>query len=623
MTQSRRLLAQGTLDAGARSQKTIHDLIQGHAERSPGAVAIASPSRQPLTYHGLHTQVERTVSTLQSLGVGRHDRVAIVLPNGPEMAAAFLAISSGATSAPLNPAFGTDEFEFYLSDLSPKALLVGSGMDSPARAVARAQGIPTLELSPVSEAEAGVFTLEGDVRHGEAVYGFAQPDDVALVLYTSGTTSRPKLVPLTHSNLCASAAHMRDTYELDEDDRCLNVMPLFHIHGLAVALFAPLVAGGSVICTPGFDTLRFFDWVDTFSPTWYTAVPTMHLAILGEADANRAIIARRPMRFICSRSAALPAPVMVELEQVFGAPALEAYGLTEASHVASNRLPPHKRKPGAVGRAAGPEVTIMDEAGNVLAAEKTGEIVVRGDNVFQGYDGDPEATRNSFVNGWFRTGDQGYLDEDGYLLIAGRIKEIINRGGEKVGPKEVDDALLDQPAVAQAVTFAVPHPTLGEDVAAAVVLREGALATGQQIREWAFARLAAHKVPSQVLILDQIPTGPTGKVQRTCLAEELAHALRPAFVPPRNRVEDALTGMWTEVLGRHQVGIHDNFFALGGDSLTATRLVSRVREVFHLELPLDTVFREPVLAEQALVLEEIMLSKIEGLTEEEALRARE
>ena len=622
MIQPQQQPAQGSLDASARSHETIYDLVKGHAERRPSAVAIASPSRQPLTYRRLCTQVEYAVCALQSLGVGCHDRVAMVLPNGPETAAAFLAVSSCATSAPLNPAYGSEEFEFYLSDLNAKALLVGSGMDSPARVVARAQGIPIVELSPTLEAEAGVFTIQSNDRRRKPKCGTAQPSDVALALYTSGTTSRPKLVPLTHTNLGTSAIHMRDTYELDADDRCLNIMPLYHIHGLAVALLAPLVAGGSVVCTPGFDASRFFEWVDAFSPTWYTAVPTMHLAILGEAEANQEVISRRPMRFICSRSAALPHPVMAGLEQVFGVPALEAYGLTEASpHVAGNRLPPHRRRHGSAGKAAGPELAIMDEGGSLLAAGKTGEIVVRGENVFRGYEDDPEANRNSFVDGWFRTGDQGYLDEDGYLFFTGRIKEIINRGGEKIAPKQIDDVLLDHPAVSQAVTFAAPHPTLGEDIAAAVVLQEGAMVTEKELREWAFARLADHKVPSQVLIIDQMPTNSMGKVQRRRVAEILGKELRPIFVAPSSALETGLAKLWSEVLSLDQVGAYDNFFALGGDSISATRLVSRAREVFSVELPLTSVFREPVLADQALIIEESILSRLESLSEEEARRA--
>lgn len=597
--------------------RTILDLLAIWAERTPRASAILAPNRKPLSYHGLYWQIQDSIKQLRAMGLGRNDRIAMVLPNGPEMAVAFLAVSSAATSVPLNPALGVDDFKYYFSDLKPKALLVDAQTASPARAVARTLGIPVLELVPTLEAESGIFALEGDERQDTAPVGTAQSDDIALILYTSGTTSRPKLVPLTHANLWTSAMQMKDTYELDPDDRCLNIMPLFHIQGLAVALLAPLAAGGSVVCTPSFDASHFFGWLDTFSPTWYSAVPTMHLAILGQAETSQTVIARHPLRFVCSRSAALPARVMVELERVFGAPAVEAYGLTEASsNVTSNRLPPQQQKPASVGKASGPEVAIMDEGEALVTAGQSGEIVIRGDNVFQGYEGNPEANRESFVDGWFRTGDQGYLDEDGFLLITGRIREVINRGGEKIAPKEIDDLLLEQPAVEQAVTFAVPHSTLGEDIAAAVVLRKGTSATEQQIREWAFARLAAYKVPSQVLILDKLPTGATGKVRRTRLAEELAPSLRPTFVAPRTWVEDALMEIWAEVLSLDQIGIYDNFFVLGGDSLSATRLVSRIRVVFHVELPLESVFREPVLADQALFIEDLILSKIESLPDE-------
>jgi acyl-CoA synthetase (AMP-forming)/AMP-acid ligase II len=561
------------------------------------------------------------VATLNAIGMGRNDRVAIVLPNGPEMATAFLAVAAGATSAPLNPAYHANEFDFYLSDLNAKALIIQSGMDSPAIAVAQTRGIPIIELSPVLEAEAGIFTVKGDKHSRAARNGFAQPHDVALVLHTSGTTSRPKIVPLTQANLCTSAHNIRMAFELIDRDRCLNVMPLFHIHGLIAAILSSLVSGASVVCTPGFDASKFFGWLEEFRPSWYTAVPTMHQAILERVASNRDIIARCPLRFIRSCSASLPLKVMTQLESVFNAPAIESYGMTEAAHqMTSNPLPPRQRKPGSVGVATGPKVAIMDEAGNLLPTGEIGEIVIRGANVTRGYESNPEANENAFTNGWFRTGDQGLMDDDGYLFITGRLKEIINRGGEKIAPREVDEALMDHPAVAQAVTFAVPHATLGEDVAAAVVLRENALATEREIRELAFARLADYKVPSQVVLVDEIPKGPTGKLQRIGLAEKLAAQLKGKFVAPRDPVEDALAGIWTEVLGIEPVGVCDNFFALGGDSLLATQLISRVRAAFRVELPLGTIFREPTVAEQALVIEDMLLKEIEELTEEEAQR---
>jgi acyl-CoA synthetase (AMP-forming)/AMP-acid ligase II len=299
-------------------------------------------------------------------------------------------------------------------------------------------------------------------------------------------------------------------------------MPLFHIHGLMAALLSSLLAGASVCCTPGFNALQFFAWLDGEKPTWYTAVPTMHQAILSRAARNQEIIDAANLRFVRSSSASLPPQVMGELEATFRAPVIEAYGMTEASHqMTSNPLPPRPRKVGTVGIAIGLDVAIMDKEGNLLPPNTTGEIVIRGRNVTPGYENNPQANAENFTNGWFRTGDQGIQDEDGYLTITGRLKEIINRGGEKISPREVDEVLMDHPAVQQAVTFAMPHPKLGEEVAAAVVLRDGAEATERDIRDFAAERLAPFKVPRKVLILTEIPKGPTGKLQRIGLAEKL------------------------------------------------------------------------------------------------------
>jgi len=422
----------------SQQNQCIHHLIETQAGSIPNAVAIAAPGRDLLTYDRLHTHIADTVKALNSMGIGRNDRVAIVLPNGPEMALAFLAVSSGATSAPLNPDYRASEFEFYLSDLNARALIVQSGTDSPAIAVARSLDIPVIRLSPVSGEGAGIFRLKCDKRQRPVDTGFAQPDDVALVLHTSGTTSRPKIVPLTHANICISARNIRSALRLTGDDRCLNVMPLFHIHGLMGATLSSLSAGASIVCTPGFYAPRFFQWMDEFHPTWYTAVPTMHQAILTRAASNRQSIEGCPLRFVRSSSASLPPKVMENLEREFDAPVIESYGMTsygmtEAAHqMTSNPLPPGKRKAGSVGLAAGPEVAIMDETGNLLTKGKIGEIVIRGDSVTGGYENNPEANKSAFTNGWFRTGDQGYLDSDSYLFITGRLKEIINRAGEKI-----------------------------------------------------------------------------------------------------------------------------------------------------------------------------------------------
>lgn len=599
----------------------IHHLIEGRAKRTPDAIAIEAPGRTALTYRRLHNHIHDVVTKLNAMGVGRNDRVAIVLPNGPEMAVAFLAVAAGATSAPLNPAYRAKEFDFYLLDLKARALMIHSEMDSPARTVARARGIAIIELMPQLREDAGIFTLTGDEQSHSANIGFSQPDDAALVLHTSGTTSRPKIVQLTQTNLCISARNIKVALELVDSERCLNVMPLFHIHGLIGAILSSLFAGARVVCTQGFDAPKFFEWLKEFRPTWYTAVPTIHQAILQHASSNRDIIERCPLRFIRSSSSSLPPRVMSELESVFKTPVIESYGMTEASHqMASNPLPPQKRKPGSVGIAAGPKVAIMNEAGNLLPLGEIGEIVIRGANVTQGYENNPAANKSAFTDDWFRTGDQGYLDSDSYLFITGRLKEIINRGGEKISPREVDEVLIDHPAVAQVVTFAVPHPKLGEDMAAAVVLRENTSVTEKEIREFAFARLADYKIPSQVLIVNEIPKGPTGKLQRIGLAEKLAPKLKPVYMASRNPVENTLANIWTEVLGIERVGINDNFFALGGDSLLAAQIVSRIHTAFQIELQLKAIFKDPTLAGQAFKIAELVIDEIEEMTEDDARR---
>jgi oxalate---CoA ligase len=488
-----------------------------------GTPALAAPERPALDFGGLRRLMGDTVGALNGLGIGRGGRVAIVLPNGPEMAAAFLAIGAGAATAPLNPAYREDEFDFYLSDLEPRALVLAAGLESPARTVAARRGIPIIELVAQPEQPAGSFRLRTSAAASAAAGGgMAEPDDVALLLHTSGTTSRPKLVPLSQRNILASARHIGATLVLTPPDRCLNIMPLFHIHGLIGAVLSSLTAGGSVVCTPGFNALRFFGWLDEAAPTWYSAVPTMHQAILARAERNREVIARRKLRFIRSSSASLPPPVMAELEQTFGCPVIESYGMTEASHqMTSNPLPPRPRKPGTVGPAAGPEVAVVDETGKPVGAGATGEVVIRGPNVTAGYVANLAANASAFTDGWFRTGDQGVLDADGYLTITGRLKELINRGGEKISPREVDDLLMTHPAVAQAVTFALPHDKLGEEVAAAIVLREGRSATERELRDFVSTRLADFKVPRKVVFLAEIPKGATGKLQRIGLAAKL------------------------------------------------------------------------------------------------------
>jgi acyl-CoA synthetase (AMP-forming)/AMP-acid ligase II len=619
------------------SHREIYQNLKAQAQKNPDSIAIAAPERLPLTYRCLLGQIDSVIRQLNFLGIDRFDRVAVALPNGPEMAVAFLAIASCAICAPLNPAYRQKEFDFYLSDLNAKALIVHSQVAEPARIAAKQRGIPIIELSPVLTAEAGIFTLSGGEAQSPASGGLAQPEDVALVLHTSGTTSRPKIVPLTHANLCTSADNIQLVLQLSQSDRCLNVMPLFHIHGLVGVLLSSLSAGASVVCTSGFYAPKFFDWLESFRPTWYSAVPTMHQGILARTDANREIIARCPLRLIRSSSAPLPPQVMAELESVFNVQVIESYGMTEAAHqMSSNPLSPRQRKSGSVGIAAGPEVAIMDREGNLLPPGEIGEVVIRGANVTLGYENNPEANESAFTKGWFGTGDLGYLDTDGYLFLKGRIKETINRGGEKIFPREVDEVLLEHPAVKQVVTFAATHTLLGEEVAAAIVLKENASATEQEIKEFVAQKLADFKVPRVVLFVDEIPKGPTGKLQRIGLAEKLGlqpsdpTAPRPEFVPPRTPIEEQLVNIWSFVLNIEPIGIYDNFFQLGGDSILATQIVNRVFESIQVELSFSIFFGQPTVANMAVKIAQIqaetvrsdelttLLVELESLTDKEA-----
>ena len=498
---------------------TLTSMLAAHAEDAP---AIGASEKSWLTYGALRSLSQEVRTSLRANGIGAKDRVAIVLPNGAAMASAFITIAQAATTAPLNPNYREDEFAFYLEDLTAKAIVLEAGYSGAAEAAARRQGLAILRLQQDSTV-AGKFSLTGEGAGDEGDDNVPDQDDIALILHTSGTTSRPKIVPLLQSNVTASARNIAVSLNLTSSDRCLNVMPLFHIHGLIAAVASSLSVGASICCTSGFNAMTFFASMAEAKPTWYTAVPTMHQAILSRAGRNEDTIKANPLRFLRSSSASLPAQVMEALRETFNAPVVEAYGMTEATHqMCCNPL--ERQKPGSVGVAAGPEVRIAHETENHLI-QGIGEVVISGPNVTPGYESNPDANAKNFfeANGkrWFRTGDQGSFDKDGFLELTGRLKEIINRGGEKISPLEVDGVLMDFPAIAQVVTFALPHPKLGEEVAAAVVLREGQTATERDIRDFAATRMADFKVPRKVVILDEIPKGATGKMQRIGMAEKL------------------------------------------------------------------------------------------------------
>ena len=492
---------------------TLTEVLGAGLAASP---ALVSPDGPSYTYGELREQVAAFAAALRRLGIGRQDRVASIFPNGPEAVIAFLAVAEVATSAPLNPAYKEDEFRFYLDDTEARAVLLPPGAYPAARA-ALPEGIRLIE---VEIDRGGRVHLDGrPAEVGEATVGNRRPapDDVALILHTSGTTSRPKMVPIRHRNLAASVANIVATYELGPEDVTLCVMPLFHIHGIVASCLSTFGSGGTVVVPSKFNPMSFWPLVKEHRATWYSAVPTIHQMLLMRSGTSRPEGAGT-LRFIRSSSSALPPEVMRRLEERFGAPVLEAYGMTEASHqMASNPLPSRgEHRAGSVGLGTGVEIGIMDEAGALLPAGATGEIVIRGPNVVDGYANNPEASAAAFSEGWFRTGDQGFLDPAGYLTLTGRLKEMINRGGEKIAPREIDDVLLEHPAVAEAVAFGVPHEAWGEEVAAAVVIR--APVTEKELLAHCRERLADFKVPRVLHIVEAIPRTATGKIQRRSVA---------------------------------------------------------------------------------------------------------
>lgn len=495
-------------------EKTIRNMIN---QQNDDLIFLTSEKNEKLSYGEFKIFNEKISRQLAATNVKNSDRAAIVLPNGPLMASSFLSISSYMSAAPLNPSYKQEEFEFYLDDLKPKFLLVEPNSKSLAVIAAKNLNIPVFEMKISDNQPLGTFELFDK----ETNYKNPNDYDEALVLHTSGTTSRPKIVPLSNLNIFTSAVNISKSLKLTADDHCLNIMPLFHIHGLIAVLSASAKVGASVCTSNGFNALKFLDLAETQNISWYSGVPTMHQAILLRAQKNSDKAKKLNLRFIRSSSASLPPAIFEQLNDIFQTPVIEAYGMTEATHqMTSNPLPPAIQKPGLVGMPAGPEICIMNDKNEKLSQGEIGEICIKGDNVTNGYENNPEANKQSFVNDWFRTGDEGFFDKDGYLKISGRLKEIINKGGEKISPLEVDNILMDFLPIDQALCFGYKDKMLGEDIAVAIKLKENKSCTENDIKSYANQKLAKFKIPKKIFIVEDIPKGATGKLQRIGLAKK-------------------------------------------------------------------------------------------------------
>ncbi len=596
MTAARVRAAEDASAAGAEGA-TLRRWLSSRAQASPSSPALLAPGGLALSYAELSGVVARAGEWLASSGLSTGSRIAVCLPHGVALALALLAVGCHATAVALHSGLAASELAALLADARADAMLALPG-DALAARLARQQGIVHLAL----DLDAWLSGPPPDA-HARKAHGHAgpAPDDTAFVLFTSGTTGPPKRVPLSHRQVLASAGNIARHLALAADDRGLCLMPLFHSHGLVGGLLAPLAAGSSVVCTPGFDGAAFLSWIDEFRPTWYTAAPTIHRAV---ADLARDAHARRApwhptLRFIRSASSAMPPELLRRLESLWAAPVIESYGMTEsATQMASNPLPPGRRKAGSVGLPAGAELRVVDAAGRDQPAGSVGAIVARGPVVFGGYEDAPAANAGAFRDGWFVTGDHGWFDADGYLYIVGREADIINRGGEKFAPFDVEQALLRLPAVAQAAAYPVPHPTLGEDVHAAVVLERGHHVPAQALRAALFGTIAAFKIPARIHVLSEIPTSAGGKLQRRRLHEAMERAALAASSGARGftAIEARVARLFAGLLGRPVGSPDDNFLALGGDSLSAARLAQTVNRTWGLALSASAALAAPTVA---------------------------
>ncbi len=594
---------------------TMYEAVRRWAEITPDAPAIAARGLSPLTYRDLLGVIDGIGGALNASGLGRGDRVAIVHPGGADLASAIMGVSSYATAVPLNPSLTAGEFAGYLHTLDVDAVAVARGAGARVRIAADKLGLAVLDIEPAAVSVAGKVGLWGATAGPPENPGPAAPDDVTVILSTSGTTSASKLVPIKHRHMIARGEDTAARFGMGPGDRVLNMMPMFHIGGLGAGLHYLLYSGAATLPIPQLDVPTIFQHLEDFQPTFLMGTYTIYHAIDAQADRyERAIALAAPhIRVIRSGTGKLEPEIAQKLETIFEAPVIQAYGSSETGFMAAEPLPPKRCKPGSVGLTASTEVIILDDAGTTLQPGRRGEIVVRGPMIFDGYENAPETNRTAFSDGWFRTGDQGYFDQDDYLFLTGRLKEMINRGGQKITPNEVDDALLAHPGVEAAAAFPVPHPTLGEEIAAAVVLAPGAVVREETLSEFLRGRLASFKVPRRLLFVDEIPKGPTGKVQRHKLTEAF-HLDVSATAAPQptgtqaepqtgqhtpSALERRLQALWAESLGIDAVGLHDNFFMLGGDSLQAIDLFLNIEQTLGHRLPRAILFEAGTVAEMA------------------------
>jgi len=562
--------------------------IQAHANR----LAVLAPGRPPLTYAKLGRQLDAVARTLADAGYGRRSRLAIALPEGPEFAVAVLAVCRTAVCAPLNPRLEQQTLATLLRAMRIDALVVANGEDSSAVRAAREAGADLVRLNAAPCSDAGSFTLLAEHPRASVALELPAPEDIAFLGHTSGTTGMPKIVPYEQFRAVEAALNRAASGQLGETDRILLLTPLYSLGGIRRTLLPPLLVGGSIICPVSHDAKALVDLLQELSPTEFMASPAMQMALLDEFGRHGSR-ARHALRRIYSTFSELPEQVRDRLETVFGVPIILTYGMTEAGNIAQTAFPPERAPPGSVGRAVKKEVAVVDAAGHIARLDAEGEILVRGPEVFNGYENDAESTRKAFLDGWFRTGDLGRIDRDGFVFLIGRVKDIINRGGDKIAPSEVESVLMQHPAVRDAAVFSLPHATLGEDIAAAIVVSDEHWTSESELRRHLRQRLTPFKVPARIIVMEALPRNQLGKVDRAALAKGVEEQTPPDMEAPQGEWEIRVARIFSAVLAESHIGRQDNFFDLGGDSLRGVRVLASVEEAFGLAVPLELLFDNP------------------------------
>ena len=596
----------------------LFERIAQHAAERPLAIAVGAPLREPLLYRDMPSVLDGVRQWTADQGFLRGDVIGLCMQSGPEMALTLLGSSMHCTVAPLDPAFSAQELKASLQRLGARGLITDASMTA-ANIAAAQLDLPSVAAPLLSK---GPIGRSKEFASRSALMSPVPPDHVMILLQTSGTTGLPKRVPLRMANIGGQARNMADSMGLSTTDSSLVMMPLFHMHGFS-CITASLWSGGRSICTPGYAPSRFFGWVAELRPTWYSAVPTVHADILS-------VLARQPdkamghgLKFVRSLSAALPDEVRNGTEQLLGVAVVEHYGLSEA--LSPLTIKEATSAPGSVGKPYRCELRITDENGNPMPSGTEGEVTVAGEVVIRAYQEDEGVNTASFFGNRLRTGDLGKLDTNGNLYITGRIKEIINRGGEKISPHEVESLIALYPGVGTVAVFGIPHATLGEDVAMAYTGNGHGLVE-VDLRRWLQERLAPHKIPKRFVRVDELPKTATGKVKRAQLAvllgsvgqqgsqhgrhssaaeqyEEAGAAqgndftlagARPEQLPAKH-LEKSIAMLWAQLLKKERILMDDDFFALGGDSLTGVRLCAQIKDLHGYDITLASLFRSPTL----------------------------